>query len=237
MRNIWIGLAIIMIAMIGMSSAVEKTNTVVATGDDGNGGTTEARATAMFSVIEEPGMQLTKEADVKTAFPGDIVKYTYTVLNNGTSALTNLVTSDEQLGSISMDKTSLKPGEFAVGTKTYTIKESDLITAEVVNYASASAISADTKLSVNASASVKVLRPPIEIEVTKTPDKSEVRIGDIVTTEVIVTNVGKTTAYNVTAIDTLDNGETITIDLSKTTLAPGESVTGTIKQNINTSML
>ena len=71
-------------------------------------------------------ISVTKEADVAEAAIGETVTYTFTVENIGDTTISNLVLNDTDFGLISLDKTTLAPGENATGSATYVVTEGDL---------------------------------------------------------------------------------------------------------------
>ena len=61
-----------------------------------------------------------------TASVGECVTYLYTVKNTGKVTINGLTLTDDKLGSISLDKSSLVPGDTAMGSATYLVAEMDL---------------------------------------------------------------------------------------------------------------
>jgi uncharacterized repeat protein (TIGR01451 family)/LPXTG-motif cell wall-anchored protein len=74
---------------------------------------------------EAPGIKLQKIADVDKAYLGDTVTYTFIVTNTCDDTIRDITVLDSMLGKITLDKTTLAPGEKATGSKTYTISEKD----------------------------------------------------------------------------------------------------------------
>jgi uncharacterized repeat protein (TIGR01451 family) len=86
-----------------------------------------------------PSIDVVKEADVEEAEVGQTITYTYNVTNDGNSRLTNVKVADNKLGSITLGATTLNPGQFTTGVKTYEVKMSDL-PGPIVNIATATGI-------------------------------------------------------------------------------------------------
>lgn len=76
------------------------------------------------SAQEEPGqgasISVDKSTDPTSASLGDTITYIYTVTNTGQVTTDNLTLIDDKLGAISLDKTTLNPGETANSTGSYT---------------------------------------------------------------------------------------------------------------------
>ncbi|MCZ7530338.1 MAG: DUF11 domain-containing protein [Acidimicrobiia bacterium] len=81
---------------------------------------------ANVQVFPAPGVTITKTPSITSGSPGDTVTYTYVVENTGQARLDNVKVVDDKLGEITLDKTTLEPGEKATGTKDYVLKASDV---------------------------------------------------------------------------------------------------------------
>ncbi|HEC82076.1 MAG TPA: DUF11 domain-containing protein, partial [Thermoplasmatales archaeon] len=108
---------------------------------------------ASVEVCYHPSIDLIKEADVDEACIGETITYTYKVTNTGDVTLNNVNVEDNLLGSITLNKTILAPGEWAVGTASYVVDEDDL-PGPIVNHATATGT------------------PPVGEDVTDTDDAS-----------------------------------------------------------------
>ncbi|MCX6046022.1 MAG: hypothetical protein NT075_13005, partial [Chloroflexi bacterium] len=86
---------------------------------------TQTNATLTIHDDDVAALAITKLANVPTANTGDLITYTYQVLNTGTVAISNLAAQDDKLGAITLDQTSLLPGETASGQRTYTVQAGD----------------------------------------------------------------------------------------------------------------
>ncbi|MFQ5612200.1 MAG: SBBP repeat-containing protein [Anaerolineae bacterium] len=71
-------------------------------------------------------LAVNKVSSVSVANVGQTIAYTYTVTNLGGVTLTGLSAHDDPLGPISLDASSLAPGQSASGVATYTVQMSDL---------------------------------------------------------------------------------------------------------------
>ena len=97
------------------------TNTANVTGTDANGNSVSAVASASVDLNDYTRtIVVTKTATPNPASLGDTITYTYTVTNTGQVTTDNLTLIDDKLGAISLDKTTLIPGETANSTGSYT---------------------------------------------------------------------------------------------------------------------
>ena len=102
---------------------------VLATTNNATASSNNVTASTSASVNLNPytgSIKVTKTADKSSASPGDVITYTFTVLNNGIVELSNLSLSDNKLGAISLATASLSPGNSTTISKTYTVLETDL---------------------------------------------------------------------------------------------------------------
>ncbi|HEY41456.1 MAG TPA: DUF11 domain-containing protein [Dehalococcoidia bacterium] len=160
-------------------------NTAVVSGTDAEGQVVTAQASASVTIIRA-GMLLTKTAEPAEVYDDDTVTYTYVVTNNGNTALSGITVSDDRIWEIGSGG-ELNIGESWELTATYTVSEED--NSPLENTATASGSDAlGNIVSVEASASVTILRP--DIALTKTADADEVEEGDTITYTYTVTNPG-----------------------------------------------
>lgn len=106
-------------------------------------------------------LQISKVADAKAASIGEVITYTYTVINNGSAEITDIVLKDDKLGAIKLlsenvTVTSLAPGETANGTTSYKVVFADLLAGAVKNTATVTGID-PVKRTVSASTGVVIV--------------------------------------------------------------------------------
>jgi len=120
-----------------------------------------------------------KEADRELATPGDIIRYKYTVENNGTIALTSLTLNDDKLGIIVLnDPDTLEPGESRTYYTNHTVKAGD--GPKLVNTVVATALDPDgNEIESKTTENVEIITATICL--TKTASPKVVRPGDYVT--------------------------------------------------------
>ena len=75
-----------------------------------------------------PGLTITKSVNVTRAVVGQNIVYAYQIINTGNVALSGLQASDDKLGPLSLNQTSLAAGQSMPGTilKNYTVTDDDL---------------------------------------------------------------------------------------------------------------
>ncbi len=76
-------------------------------------------------MVSGSAIQVTKEAN-GTAAVGESINYTYRVFNIGAATLNNITASDDRLGDVPLDRTTLSSGTSATGVLTYTLTVNDL---------------------------------------------------------------------------------------------------------------
>ena len=199
-------------------------NSVSATGSSDEG-TVSDYDFADVIVSYHSELKLTKVASPIIARVGAVITYNFTVENVGRTTISDLELFDDRLNRyIDLNRTTLKPGEVAFGEAEYTVVSSDLF-GPIVNNATVTGTDPQGDLIEDSDTAFVPLAFPGEssIVLTKTPDKTEVEVGGIVTYSFVVENFGPTTIKDLKLFDDkLDQF----IDLDKTTLDPGEKATG-----------
>jgi len=185
-------------------------------------------ATRYFGNFEiPPDIEVVKTADPTTVSEaGTVVTYTYTVTNTGDVTLTGINVTDNKLGDITLGKTTLAPGESTSGTANYAVTQVDIDAGDdIINVAT---VTCDQEVTDIDSATVEI-DEEAEIDIVKTADPTTVsEAGTVVTYDYTVTNTGDVTLTGINVTD--DKLGYITLD--KTTLAPGESTSGTASYNV-----
>ena len=171
----------------------------------------------------QPAIFVSKTADQPQAQVGETVVYTYTVKNTGEVPVTNVSLIDDKLGAIVLDKTSLLPGEQAVGSASYVVQAGDV--PGVTNVAVATAYYNQTELNGEATVTVPVNDSTPggpALALTKQADRTSALVSETVTYTYQVTNSGAVALEAVA----LNDDKLGAIVLDKTELAPGETATG-----------
>jgi hypothetical protein len=83
-------------------------------------------ASAVFEIVAEPDILVTKLTDVSSADIGNEVVYTFTIENTGSRTLYNVTAVDDKLGDLALPKTTLAPGENITVTKNHVVTVEDI---------------------------------------------------------------------------------------------------------------
>jgi uncharacterized repeat protein (TIGR01451 family) len=198
------------------------TNTATARATDSQNQPVTNATTAAVALTYTSNMTVSKVASSATASVGESITYTYTVDNTGSISINGLALVDDKLGKITVDRTTLLPGERATGTIAYTVLEGDL-PGPLTNVVTASATdSLKQPLSSTATATV-ALTYTASMTVNKVSSSTTARVGDTLTYTYTIVNTGSVTLNGLTMSD--DKIGAVTP--AKATLASGESTTAT----------
>ena len=83
-------------------------------------------ASAVFEIVAEPDILVTKLTDVSSVDIGKEVVYTFTIENTGSRTLYNVTAVDDKLGDLTLPKTTLAPGENITVTKNHVVTVEDI---------------------------------------------------------------------------------------------------------------
>lgn len=205
--------------------------------------------------VPEPGLAIEKVASVTEVNgrdgnnPGDLITWEFVVTNTGNVTLTDVTVVDPVAGVVTLDVTTLAPGEVATGTAAaYTITDADLAAGIVTNTAYATGVDPDdpgvpveslpddtTTPVTDAQDLVPV--PGLTIDKTAVPVEingaAGVNPGDKIAWLFVVTNTGAVTLEDVTVVDPTVGPVT----LGTTTLAPGDSTSGSATHTVTVADL
>ncbi len=143
------------------------------------------------------------------AHPGDEVEFKYTVRNPAynesiyrqPTSVHGLVVADALLGKVSMNRTDLRPGESATGTKKYTIPADKKIISRGVT---ADADSCKLHVAVGADSNLRIIDP--DMTIVATSDRESVKSNDTLNLTITVTNTGDCILSDIVVVDTLPKG-------------------------------
>ena len=153
---------------------------------------------------------------------GDTITYTYTVTNTGETTLHSITVTDDKLGSISLNATTLEPEEYAIGTATYTVTENDL-PGPITNTATATGYdSQQNQVTDQDTQTIEICTPQPDISIEKYvkldcqeyQKEITANIGDTATFKIIVNNTGDRTLYDIIVEDQLPLGLSYNIGTS-----------------------
>lgn len=100
-------------------------NTVTVQGTSPIGSQVSATDTVSVNIQALPFV-VAKTADVDMAEVGQEITYTYYITNTGNIELTIVSASDDKLGAVPLNTTTLAPGQRTVGVLAYRVRESDV---------------------------------------------------------------------------------------------------------------
>ncbi|WP_273123975.1 DUF7507 domain-containing protein [Bacillus weihaiensis] len=188
-----------------------------------------------------PAIELDKASDVeKVSEAGQQITYTFNVTNTGNVTLTNVQVNDPMLGGeISLESTTLAPGESTLGKATYVVTQEDINNGEIMNKASTEGTpphydpndpDSPEKPTDEDENLVAVEHSP-EISLVKEADRTDLKADEQIRYTFTVTNTGNVTLSNVAITDLLQdisdiqyisiNGNQVE-DPSAITLNPGD---------------
>ncbi|MFJ1796334.1 DUF7507 domain-containing protein [Kitasatospora griseola] len=199
------------------------TNTARAHGADPEGRDVQSPpGEATIDIAGDAVLTIGKTADSAGPFRvGDTVDYTYTVTNAGTAPVHGLVVSDDLIGSVTCDRTTLPAGGSTLCHGSYVVTAADVSAGHVTNTAHASGIDPEDRPveSPPGEATVPVVGEA-ELVIEKVADSAgPFHVGDTVNYTYTVTNTGTAAVHNLSVTD--DHVVVVTCDA--TTLNPGAS--------------
>jgi len=200
------------------------TNTATVSGTDPDSNPVSVSDTATASVIDDPGLSVSKTFDGASPSPiaeGSELAYTVTATNTGNLTLNNVVVSDSLISPNSISCATLAPGTDCVLTGTYTVLQTDVESGEVVNIGTA--VSDETP-PVEDTVSIPVPRA-VGLSLTKLIDSGSPysAVSDTTTYTITATNTGNVT-LNAVSISDPDATIGSCTPAQPTSLAPGATV-------------
>jgi uncharacterized repeat protein (TIGR01451 family) len=182
------------------------------------------KASIITAMAYNSSLAVAIEPDRDTAIVDETILYTITVRNTGDAPLTEIKVEDSLTG-FSDTIPSLEPGDSVVFNTSYTTTDDDAC-GVVVNAVTAAGLDPCGRVTAAAEARTEVdVVYNAALELTKTADvTTKVKVGDVITYEITVTNIGDVTLYNVVVVD-----EKLGLNETIPELAPGESRTFTVE--------
>ena len=180
---------------------------------------------------QDPGLSITKVPDKTSASLGDNITYTYVIKNTTNNVTSNLTLTDSKLGSITLSRTSLNPGENVTANATHTVVVSDF-PGPITNTATVTGKDVyGNTLTVNASASVTLIPYKATLTIVKTANTTQASPGQGITYTYTINNTGDVTINNLVLTDNM-SGVISEIDLASTNITPGQSLTATANYTV-----
>lgn len=181
----------------------------------------QANAALTVRLTTGPAIQIVVTANPATARVGDQVTFTYLVRNVGNVTLNQIAATDARLGAVTLGVTTLAPGEATVGTRSYTIAQSDL-PGPLMQTASVVGVSSQGGSATASDSGEVVLASQPALALTIQPERATIEVGETMAVVYIVQNVGDVTLTNVTLTDARSGA----VMLDRSVLMPGENAMG-----------
>jgi uncharacterized repeat protein (TIGR01451 family) len=181
-------------------------NTGTATGTAPDGTDVTASDPLTVDADQHPAISLEKTG-LPPDFPsaGDIITYTYRVINSGNVTLTAVGVVDDKIPvppGVSCPETTLAPGQEEICTATYTTTQTDVDNGQVTNAATVTGTEPDgTQVTDDASETLPLLQRPGLLIVKSASLPSFEAAGQVITYSYDVTNTGNTTLTDVGVAD------------------------------------
>ena len=233
-----IGTATYTIKQSDVDNSVTLSNSVSVTDDQG---VLAGTGIVIVTPVKNQGLTITKVPSSTTySAAGQTIAYTYLVTNTGTSTITGIVVTDTPLGKITLGSpdspvTSLAPGAQAIGTATYTIKQSDVDNSVTLS----NSVSVTDDQGVLAGTGIVIVTPVKNqgLTITKVPSSTTYSAaGQTIAYTYLVTNAGTSTITGIVVTDTPLGKITLgSPDSPVTSLAPGAQAIGTATYTIKQS--
>lgn len=179
------------------------------------------------------------------AIPGKTISYAIAVKNNGnTTADISAADSMPEIGTVSMSKSRLAPGETATATVSHAVTSGDIGAGTVSNTVTVNGRTIDGSMTTSgkATATTSIDRQRAALTLKKLVDKSklsgnEARVGTVLTYSFEIANTGNVTVNGIAIDDELDGIGAIKMNYPSKAgeLAPGEKATGKVAYTVTQS--
>lgn len=174
------------------------------------------------SIAGRPALAITIQPDQTTIDVGDTMSVVYIVQNVGDVTFTDVTLSDARMGVLTLDRTTLMPGQNATGSMVFNADERDLDGPVTLVGAASGRPPAGLPTVTTAQSLQIALTSQSALAVTWTPDASSGTVNAATRYVYTLQNTGNRTLENLTVVDSRLGS----IALNRTMLAPGESATG-----------
>lgn len=187
------------------AGSIVNTAKAITTSSAGDLVTAEDSVTVTNGASAAPALTLTKTStSASFSGAGDVIPYTFTVVNTGDVTVSNISIDDTQVdGAVTCQATSLSPDDTTTCVGRHTVTSADVSAGQVVNVATATGTpSRGTLTSPTATLTVPYVFSEITIVKTSQEDTAA-GVGSNVTFDLRIINTGNTTLDNVTVDDTI----------------------------------
>lgn len=174
-------------------------------------------------IVSNPNLTLAKNTTLASfSKMGDVIVYTFDVLNTGNVTLHAITVSDPNVSGVSCSLSSLAPGEATPCTGTHTVTQLDVDAGSAVNAASVVGTTPKNVITVpkdSNTVTVPSVQNPAVLVVKTTTTATVAVVGDSIPYKFTVTNSGNVTLHDIAIADLNATG----INCPLTILAPSAS--------------
>ncbi|MFV0253427.1 MAG: hypothetical protein ACK5H2_08825 [Beutenbergiaceae bacterium] len=202
-------------------------NTAIATGQAPGGADVSATGQTLTQLPADPGITISKNANVTEAAIGEKISYDIVVSNTGNVTLTGITVTDPLAGAPSCSGDAIAPGTYLTCHAEYQVERDDVASGVLTNIATATGSSPVADISGAGRSDVTILGFP-EISGTKSAQITDldgdgmVEAGDVISYAITVHNSGTADVTAITVTDPM--GEP---DCDRTTVVPDQTATCT----------
>jgi len=200
------------------------TNSVAVSGTPPAGPAVTDSASLSINLVGAASIAISVGVSSGVASVEDSIQYSYWITNTGQAQLANITAMDDRLGPVPLTDGSLQPGESTNGTLLYTVLAEDLPGPLQNSVKATGEPPLGATVEASASASVDLVIQDASLAVSIQASTASARVTETITYTYQITNSGTSLLNNVTAVD----NRLGPLSLSSSTLAPGESATGTL---------
>ena len=182
--------------------------------------------TAVVNVVSKPYIDLKKTVkETHYTKAGDVITYQFLISNLGNTTLTNIMLVDAKLGTMTLPKTTLIPGESMSYEKAYVVTSLDVDAGYISNTAIATGynITRTMTSSTSSTANISSTAYP-SLTLTKTAEKAAYAEGEKIRYQFVLTNPSADT-FTLTDLSISDPMLPSLSLPANTTLLPGQSYT------------
>src|SRR5699024_1629657 len=192
---------------------------------------------------QTPSISLIKETDRDDLVVGEDINYTFTATNDGNVTLENVILTDvleglSEISYVSIDgeeiedteNITLLPGQELIANASYEITQSDVDSGQLTNEATVTGTppNGDDVTSTDSVAVPQDPEPGLSLSKTSSTESFNA-VGDEIVYNFEIINEGNVTVSGLTLIDEMfPDG----VEVEPTTLAPGETATGTATHTV-----
>jgi uncharacterized repeat protein (TIGR01451 family) len=218
-------------------------NTATVNGDAPGSDTATATDVEQVDLPAAPAITLTKTSGFDSDMPmaGDEVTFEFTVENTGNVTVTGVDIADGMIGLSGIIfgawpgiEGELAPGDSVVATATYELTQADIDAGSIENEATASGDAVRGGAVTDEAAVTVTLSQVPALDLVKTADHENARLGDVIVFTIIGTNIGNITVTELVIEDGLPGLSALDFEWpgDEGVLAPGEAVTVTAEYTV-----